>query len=218
MRESTSDIEESDRTDQQSIEAFIETSRRRFLQATGALGIAGSGIGSAVATNTKEKRKPSKQVRDILHNLTIEEKIGQMTQIAISNFDPSAQFEGSEAVETVGDLFTEYKIGSVLSGAATPPTYDPAALQEGMNELQRYAIENTGVPFVYGIDAVHGNVTVDGATAYPQNLGLGATRDPQLVETIGKQTGKSVHAIGAHWDFAPTADLHRDPRDRKSVV
>lgn len=218
MRESTSDIEESEGTDQRSIESFIETSRRRFLQATGAIGMAGSGIGSAAARNSngkgkgKGKRKPSKRVKRLLHDLTLEEKIGQMTQIAISNFDPSASFEGSEAVETVGDLFTEYKIGSVLSGSATPPTYDPAALQDGMNELQRYAVENTGVPFVYGIDAIHGNVTVDGATAYPQNLGLGATRDPQLVETIGKQTGESVHAIGAHWDFAPTADIHRDPR------
>jgi beta-glucosidase len=220
VKESSSDIEESERTDQQSIEAFIETSRRRFLQATGAIGLAGSGIGSAMAKNGhghgrgngKGKRKPSKRVKRLLHDLTLEEKIGQMTQIAISNFDPSAQYESSEEVETVGDLFTEYKVGSVLSGGASPPTYDPAALQKGMNDLQRYAIEKTGVPFVYGIDAVHGNVTVDGATAYPHNLGLGATRDPQLVEQIGKLTGESVHAIGAHWNFAPTADLQRDPR------
>jgi beta-glucosidase len=221
VKGTTSDIEETETADQESIEAFIETSRRRFLQVTGAIGLAGSGVGSATAKGNSKgekkgegKRKPSKRVKRLLHDLTIEEKIGQMTQIAISKFDPNAQFGGSDAVGTIGDLFTEYHVGSVLSGAATPPTYDPTALQDGMNDLQRYVIENTehGIPFVYGIDAVHGNVTVDNATAYPQNLGLGATRDPQLVETIGKLTGESVHAIGAHWDFAPCADLQRDPR------
>lgn len=182
----------------QSIEAFLQTSRRRFLQLTGSVALTASSAKSATSQGQSER------VESILSDLSVEEKVGQMLQVNVESLDPAE----------VGHLFTEFHVGSVLTGGANPPTFDPNELRQSIDDLQRFAIANTdhGIPFAFGIDAVHGNVSVDGATAYPHNLGLGATRNPDLASKIGRETGKSVRAIGAHWNFAPDADLQRDPR------
>lgn len=188
----------------ESVGRFLEQTRRQFLGTAGAGLLAAGGVGSAAATSGDGA---SERVERLLGSLSLEEKVGQMLQM---NVDDIGSLDPAE----IGQFFSEYNAGSILTGGAEPPTYDPAELQSQLDRLQRFAIENTdhGIPFAFGIDAVHGNVAVDGATAYPHNLGLGATRDPELAAEIGRLTGESVRAIGAHWNFAPDADVQRDPR------
>ena len=177
--------------------------------ATASAAIGGSATGVAAQGDA--------DVDSLIAEMSLREKAGQMTQVAISSFEPEP--DGSNvpdnfAVETVGELFTELAVGSVLSGGAVPPSFDGSEVVRGVNALQEYNLQNApnGVPFLYGVDATHGNDLLEGATALPQRMNMGAARDPALVEEAERHTSRSVAAMGAHWTFAPTTDLQRDPR------
>lgn len=178
------------------------TSRRTFLKATGAT--ASVAAGAELGAETVEAAEGRSSVDRLLEKLTLEQKASQLTQKNVGSLDP----------KKVGDLFSEHEVGSILVGGANPPTFNPKELVQDINALQKYNIENSehGIPFVFGIDAVHGNATVAGSTVFPHNLGLGATRNPGLAKAAAEVTGASVEAIGAHWTFSPTTDLQRDPR------
>jgi len=189
------------------------TSRRTFMKATGAA-TASAAVGSGA---TGVAAQGGTDIDGLIEEMSLREKAGQMTQVAISSFEPEP--DGSNVpdnfgVETVGELFSELAVGSVLSGGAAPPSFDGTEVVEGVNALQEYNVENApnGVPFLYGVDATHGNDLLEGATALPQRMNMGSTRDPELVEEAERHTSRSVAAMGAHWTFAPTTDLQRDPR------
>jgi len=143
-----------------------------------------------------------RRVSDLLGRMTLEEKIGQMTQAergAVTD-DPS--------------LIAQLRLGSVLSGGGSTPTPNtPEAWVAMVNEFQRQALSTRlGIPLIYGIDAVHGHGNVAGATIFPHNVGLGATRDPDLVERVGRVTAAEMRATGIPWDFAPCVCVARDER------
>ncbi|KAG7559945.1 Glycoside hydrolase family 3 C-terminal domain superfamily [Arabidopsis thaliana x Arabidopsis arenosa] len=141
------------------------------------------------------------RVKDLLSQMTLPEKIGQMTLIERS--------VASEAV--IRDFF----IGSVLNAAGSWPFEDAKSSKwaDMIDGFQRSALESRlGIPIIYGIDAVHGNNDVYGATIFPHNIGLGATRDADLVKRIGAATALEVRASGAHWAFAPCVAVVKDPR------
>lgn len=142
------------------------------------------------------------RVNDLLSRMTLEEKIGQMTQAERG------------AVTDNPSLIAEWKLGSVLSGGGSTPTPNtPEAWVEMINEFQEQALSTRlGIPLIYGIDAVHGHGNVFGATVFPHNIGLGATRDPQLLEEIGKATAEEVRATGIPWNFGPCVCVARDER------
>lgn len=131
----------------ESVVEFLESTRRQFLQATGGLSAAAFAGTAAAAKGDDNSGNGesgfSKRVEKLLSELSLEEKVGQMTQIEITALDPETEYEQSDAVETIGDLFTDYGVGSLLSGGATAPDYDPEKVQEGLNDLQEFAIENT---------------------------------------------------------------------------
>ncbi|MGW1022340.1 glycoside hydrolase family 3 protein [Streptomyces sp. NPDC002577] len=143
-----------------------------------------------------------KRVADLLARMTLEEKIGQMTQAerAAVTDDPAR--------------IAEWGLGSVLSGGgSTPAENTPAAWVEMVNEFQEQALgTRLGIPVIYGIDAVHGHGNVTGATLFPHNIGMGATRDPQLAEEEGEVTAAELRATGIPWDFAPCLCVTRDER------
>ncbi|MBX0346806.1 glycoside hydrolase family 3 protein [Haloarcula pellucida] len=190
-----------------------ETSRRTFMKATGAATAAaavGTGANGAVAQTDGD-------VDAILNDLTLEQKAGQMTQVTISSFEPDpgeSNVPDSFGVDTVGEYFSELGVGSVLSGGAAPPSFDGSEVVSGINALQEYNLRNAdhGVPFLYGVDATHGNGLLAGATVFPQRLNMGSTRDVTLVERAERHTSDATASMGAHWTFAPTTDLQRDPR------
>jgi len=142
------------------------------------------------------------RVADLLSRMTLEEKIGQMTQA-----ERGAVFDNPS-------LIKEWNLGSVLSGGgSTPPTNTPAAWVEMVNRFQAQALSTRlGIPMIYGIDAVHGHGNVHGATLFPHNVGLGSTRDPALVEMVGQATAEEVRATGIPWSFGPCVCVSRDER------
>ena len=136
----------------------------------------------------------------LLSQMTLAEKAGQMVQAERGAVQP-------------GDL-RNYGIGSLLSGGGSlPASNTPAGWIELFNRLQTESLNTRlGVPILYGIDAVHGHSNVYGATIFPHNLGLGAARDPELMEQIGRVTALEVAATGLNWTFAPCVAVVQDIR------
>ena len=146
----------------------------------------------------------SRRVEDLLARMTIEEKVGQMTQA-----ERGAVTGNPAMIATLG-------LGSVLSGGGSTPTPNtPAAWVDMVNQFQSQALSTRlGIPIIYGVDAVHGHGNVFGATVFPHNIGLGATRDTALVRRIGEATAAEVGTAGevrARPVRAPVRD-DRQPR------
>jgi beta-glucosidase len=132
--------------------------------------------------------------------MTLAEKIGQMVQ--------------AEKRGIIEADITDKFIGSMLSGGGgTPQPNEPQAWLDMVNGYQAYALRTRlGIPLIYGIDAVHGHNSVVGAVIFPHNIGLGATRDPELVERIGRVTAEEMVATGIYWNFAPVVAVPQDIR------
>ncbi|MEV0227176.1 glycoside hydrolase family 3 protein [Streptomyces sp. NPDC050704] len=142
-----------------------------------------------------------KRVADLLSRMTLEEKAGQMTQAE----------RGALASE--GDI-TTYGLGSVLSGGGSTPTPNtPEAWADMIDGYQKAALATRlQIPLIYGVDAVHGHNNLVGATIMPHNIGLGASRDPQLTQRTGAVTAAETRATGVPWNFAPCVCVTRDDR------
>ncbi|KAG0599955.1 hypothetical protein M758_12G190900 [Ceratodon purpureus] len=141
------------------------------------------------------------RVQDLLKRLTLDEKLGQMTQIEMTVANAS--------------VIEKYDIGSVLSGGGSIPAPNATAAQwiNMTDYFQSGALKTRhGIPEIYGIDAVHGHNNVYGATIFPHNVGLGCTRDPALLKRIGAATALEVRATGIPYVFAPCIAVCRDPR------
>lgn len=146
-------------------------------------------------------------VNALLARMSLEEKIGQMIQADIASLEPQ-------------DL-RSYKLGAVLAGGGAAPGGNvrttPQAWLDLVDTLYRAELENTSaahqpIPILFGIDAVHGNAKIIGATIFPHNVGLGAAHDAALIEKIGAATAQEVAATGIDWTFAPTVAVARDVR------
>jgi beta-glucosidase len=139
-------------------------------------------------------------VARLLGEMTLAEKIGQMTQVSNDSITPAE----------VADHF----VGSVLSGGNGNPTPNNASVWADMVASFVDAALDTrlGVPLIYGADAVHGHSNVGGATIFPHNIGLGSTGDAALVERIGRATACEMRATGVRWAFAPTVAVPQDIR------
>jgi beta-glucosidase len=139
------------------------------------------------------------RVAELVGRMTLDEKIGQMAQI-------DRMFLASES-----DIAT-YALGSVISGGGSfPATNTAEGWADMVDGYQRAALSSRlGIPLLYGVDAVHGHAIVNGATVFPHNIGLGATRDPRLVQDIGRATAEELAATGVRWDFAPSVAVARD--------
>lgn len=140
------------------------------------------------------------RVQDLLGRMTLDEKLGQMTQSE----------RGSTSAQDVKDYF----LGSVLNGGGSiPGNGAPEDWADMYDAYQTQALQTRlKIPYIYGTDAVHGHNNVKGATIFPHNVGLGAARDPDLIEEIGRVTAKEVALTGLDWTFAPTLCVARDDR------
>src|SRR6478735_3365559 len=144
----------------------------------------------------------SKRVADLLVRMTLAEKIGQMAQAERADVDANPA------------LITDNLLGSVLSGGGSVPTPNtPEAWADAIDRYQQAALDTRlGIPLIYGVDSVHGHGNLLGATVFPHNIGLGATRDAKLVERIGHATAEETRASGPQWAFAPCVCVARDDR------
>jgi beta-glucosidase len=153
----------------------------------------------AAITNQSTERR----ISAILARMTIEQKIGQMIQADISAIAPS-------------DL-ARYPLGSILAGGNSGPYGDERAVAAKWDRLvtefrDASRKSGAGIPILFGVDAVHGHSNLPGATIFPHNIGLGAARDPALIERIGAATAAEVAGSGIDWTFAPTLAVPQDMR------
>ncbi len=158
----------------------------------------------------------SERVTDLLNRMTLEEKIGQMTQINVTRLMGNGEWDAGPLNPIwLERAFEEHHVGSVLSGGgAAPVPNTPRNWAVLSNELQDYNrnFSRLGIPLLYGIDAVHGHNNVLGATIYPHNIGLAASWNPELVRMVAERVAEDMLAVGTPWTFAPVADVGRDPR------
>jgi beta-glucosidase len=154
------------------------------------------------ATKPRALSSYDAQIKPILAKMTLEEKIGQMTQPEQSALKDQADIEN-------------YFVGSLLSGGDSDPKEGNSlqAWTDLYDRLQAHT-KNTRlkIPLLYGIDAVHGHNNVLGAVVFPHNVGLGCTRNPALIEKVERITAEEVRATGIQWAFAPCVTVPQDIR------
>ena len=146
------------------------------------------------------------KIAALLKTMSLEDKVGQVVQADITTITPE-------------DLKT-YRLGSILAGGNSGADGDefasPAKWRAMVDRYHKAALApsegHSAIPVIFGIDAVHGNNNIVGATLFPQNSALGATRDPDLIRQIGKATAEEVRAIDVDWTFAPTLAVPQDDR------
>ena len=140
------------------------------------------------------------RVDDLLAQMTLAEKIGQMTLV--------------EKNSIVDADITNLFIGGLLSGGGGyPENNTPEGWADMVDGFQRYALDSRlGIPLIYGVDAVHGHNNVKGAVIFPHNIGLGAANDPALMERIGQITAAEMAATGIYWNYAPAVSVPQDVR------
>jgi beta-glucosidase len=182
----------------------MPTSRRQFLAGSiAALGAPLYARGALAASPSAAKLLSfDGQVQKFLGQLTLAEKVGQMTQ-------PDQMY-----LQDLDDL-EKYHLGSLLSGGDSDPKTgnDFHSWRELYNHYQARAIKtNPRIPILYGVDDVHGHSNVIGATIFPHNIGLGCTRNADLVEKAGRVTAIEVRATGIQWGFAPCVTVPQDVR------
>lgn len=142
----------------------------------------------------------AERIEILLSQMTLAEKIGQMTLVEKNSITaPSVE---------------NFLIGGVLSGGGGYPNPNtPEAWAEMVDEYQAAAMATRlAIPLIYGVDAVHGHNNVYGATIFPHNIGLGATRNPDLVSEIAAITAEEMIATGIYWDYAPVLAAPQDIR------
>lgn len=131
------------------------------------------------------------KIEALLSHMTLDEKIGQMSQVR--HFDDIS----------LEDVKTKF-IGSVIHTQGPLPGNDAAEWQAKFTEMQQEALNTRlGIPLLFGVDAVHGQNTYEGATIFPHNIGLGASRNADLVEKAAAITAIESKATGFNWVFSP---------------
>ncbi len=159
------------------------------------------------------------KVDSLLRKMTLEEKVGQMTQLTLSTVSKEAHQDNPGAIrnheldpEKLRTVVVEHHVGSILNVAGQAFSVEHWA--EVMRQVQKTATEETrlGIPILYGIDAVHGANYTREAVLFPQNQGLAATWNPALAQETAAITARDVRASGIPWNFAPVLDIGREPR------
>ena len=140
------------------------------------------------------------RVEDLLSRMTLDEKIAQMVQPTQSTI-PASAVEGFSLGSVLSDAWPISESNSLADWTNIPAAY-----------LQAAAKSHLGIPLLYGIDSMHGFGHVNGATIFPHNLGLGATRDPILVRKIGQAVAEEMRAAGIPWSFGPVVAVPQDIR------
>jgi len=165
--------------------------------------VAGGLLIALTGSGAQAKTDPAveKRVDALLSQMTLDEKVGQMTQADMNGLKNKA------------DVKT-YFLGSVLSGGNSDPADETAkGWAQAVAEFKSWGLQTRlKIPVLYGIDAVHGHNNVDGAVMFPHNIGMGATRSPMLVQQEARVTAEELAATGIRWAFAPCLAVAQDAR------
>ena len=148
----------------------------------------------------------------LLKQMTLEEKVGQMTQVTLAVVAKGGwgNQDGALDPDLLKKAIVDYKVGSILNTTAHALSAETwrRIISEMQDETKNTRLK---IPIIYGLDAIHGQTYTLGSTLFPQHLAMAATRNPELVKAIAKVTAKELRASGVRWNFAPVLDIGRQP-------
>ena len=165
---------------------------------------------SAIRTAGPE-RNNSQKIEALLKRMTLEEKVGQMTQLQIgmvsAGSDQNIQIDPAKLEKAI----VGYGVGSILNVSDQALTVDK--WQDIIRQIQESATKKTrlGIPVIYGIDSIHGANYVQGSTLFPQEIGMAATWNPELMKRATEVAALETRAAGIPWSFSPVLDIGRQP-------
>ncbi|HEX7335161.1 MAG TPA: glycoside hydrolase family 3 N-terminal domain-containing protein [Pyrinomonadaceae bacterium] len=160
---------------------------------------------------TGPERDHTRKIEDLLKRMTLEEKVGQMTQLAIAMVvngrDQDVKIDPAKLEKAI----VKYGVGSILNVSDQALTVD--RWHEIIGQIQESATKKTrlGIPMIYGIDSIHGANYVQGATLFPQEIGMAATFNPELMKRAAEITAIETRLAAMPWSFSPVLDLGRNP-------
>ncbi len=164
-----------------------------------------------------KKNSIDSKVSSLLSKMTLEEKVGQMTQINISVItkgkDKFGAYEPVEIdIDAIEKAIIKYKVGSVLN-APNNRARSPKFWNNIIGEIQEVAKKTRlSIPIIYGIDNIHGTTYIAGGTMFPQQITTAATWNPKNAYEMAKITAYETRAASIPWNFSPVLDLGQDPR------
>ncbi len=148
-------------------------------------------------------------IRSVLKRMTLEEKVGQMTQLTITTITDASGVHIDEA--KLDSVIGKYKVGSILN-VPGEVSQTPEVYHRLISRIQEKSMEVMGIPCIYGLDQIHGATYTVGATFFPQEINLAATFNREYPRIMGEVTAYETRACLVPWTFAPVMDLGRDPR------
>jgi beta-glucosidase len=159
---------------------------------------------------TAPERDHTQKIEDLLKRMTLEEKVGQMTQLTIGMIvngrDQDIKIDPAKLEKAI----VKYGVGSILNVSDQALTLD--RWHEIIGDIQGAAKKTRlGIPVIYGIDSIHGANYIQGATLIPQEIGMAATWNPELMKRAAEITAIETRAAGIPWSFSPVLDLGRNP-------
>ena len=171
-----------------------------------------------ISSNESLGNEKEKFVNDLISKMTLEEKVGQMTQINLTVIAKGPnRFSSSFPMEIddsrANKALVDFKVGSVLN-TINNTAQKPSVWFKNISKIQKIAMNNNrlGIPVIYGIDAIHGTTYTDGATMFPQQITTAASWNPENAYNMAQVCAYETRASGIPWNFSPVLDLGLDPR------
>ena len=171
-----------------------------------------------ISSNESLGNEKEKFVNDLISQMTLEEKVGQMTQINLTVIAKGPnRFSSSFPMEIddsrANKALVDFKVGSVLN-TINNTAQKPSVWFKNISKIQKIAMNNNrlGIPVIYGIDAIHGTTYTDGATMFPQQITTAASWNPENAYNMAQVCAYETRASSIPWNFSPVLDLGLDPR------
>ena len=165
----------------------------------------------AVSLAIRPDKEIERKIEKTLSRMTLEEKIGQMTELSIDVLGEWKDGEFRLDRDKLHNAIAKFKVGSVLN-APGPIAQTPEKWQEIIGLIQEVSMKEIGIPCIYGLDQNHGTTYTLGGTLFPQNINIGASFNPQLAYDAARVTAYETRAANCPWTYSPTVDMARDPR------
>ena len=171
--------------------------------------IISAGICINLHAQTKKSLTPTdKKINDLIAKMTLEEKVGQMTQVTLGVV--GTQTDGELNAVALKKAVADYKVGSILN--VTNHALTVAQWHKLLTEIADEANKTRlKIPVIYGLDGIHGQTYTLESTLFPQNIGMAASRNMDLAKAITKVAAKELRASGVRWNFATVLDIGRQP-------
>lgn len=151
-------------------------------------------------------------VERTLSKMSLDEKIGQMTELSIDVLGDWKDGEFFLDPQKLHEAIAVYKVGSVLNAPGGPTAQTPAKWEKLIGQIQEVSMKEIGIPCIYGLDQNHGTTYTLGGVLFPQNINVGASFNPTLARRAAEITAYETRAANCPWTYSPTVDLTRDPR------